>query len=407
MRNTGTALLAALAVGISVAGCKEEAPPRQAPPPPKVTVARPEVRPYEEYEDFNGWTAAVATVEVRARVRGQIEKVQFRDGDMVEKGAVLFAPDARPLVALVDVAIGQQKAYAAQKVAAEKEFARLSELLGKGGASKSQVEKAEADVGSLAAAIEAQGREIDRRKLDVEYCQITAPIAGRIGEAQLTEGNMVNAGGSDPLLATIVSIDPIHVYFSVPEKTLLKVRKAREKAVQGGFSGNVADRKMAFKFGLETDRGFPREGVIDFGDNRVDPQTGTILLRGSVPNPGGFLLAGTRARVRVGVAETSKVLVVPDEALLADMDRRYVLVAAAGNKAERKDVRPGRLLDDGMRILLPAEEKQAPGAESGGDVTPSDRVIVQGHQRARIHYPVEPLDAAGNPVPETAPAGGK
>lgn len=394
-RNTGT-LAAALAAAIfaaAAAGCRDAPPPRPAPPPPKVTVERPQLRDFEEYEDFNGWTAAVDVVEIRSRVRGHIEKIHFRDGDFVEAGAVLFSLDKRPFEASVDTAIGQRKVYEAQKIAAQKEFARLKELQSKGGASMSQLEKAEADVGSLEASIEAAGREIDRLKLDVEFSRITSPLAGRTGRAMLSEGNLVNAGGSDPVLATVVSVDPIQVYFPVPEKTLLRVREKREKAAPGEINKRMADRNIPFKFGLETDRGFPREGMLDFGDNTIDPETGTILVRGKVANPTGFLMPGTRVRVRVGIGDPGKVMVVPDVALLADMDRRYVLVAGPGNKALRRDVIPGRLLDDGMRIILPGEKAE-------GALVATDRVIVQGHQRVRIQYPVEPFDVEGKPAQE-------
>ena len=393
--GTRAAALAAslFAAAAASTGCREPPPARPAPPPPKVTVERPGLRDYEEYEDFNGWTAAVAVVEVRSRVRGHIEKVHFRDGDLIEAGAVMFTLDKRPFEAAVDTAKGMLKVYEAQKVAAEKEHARLKELLSKGGASMSQLEKAEADVGSLDASIEAQGREIDRLRLDVEYSRIVSPIAGRAGRAMLTEGNLVNAGGSDHLLATVVAVDPIHVYFPVPEKTHLRVRERREKAAPGEINVRMADRKIPFKFGLETDKGFPREGMLDFGDNTVDPETGTILVRGKVTNPTGFLMPGTRVRARVVIGDPGKVMVVPDVALLADMDRRYVLVAGPGNKALRRDVIPGRLLDDGMRIVLP-------GGKAEGSLAATDRVIVQGHQRARIQYPVEPFDAGGKPANE-------
>ena len=383
------AALAALA-----ASCGKEPPPRVAPPPPKVTVALPVERSYEEYEDFNGWTAAYESVEIRSRVRGHIEKVHFRDGDIVAKGALLFSLDKRPFEAAVASAEGQLKVYAAQRVAAEKEFVRLKELLAKGGSSQSQVEKAEADAGALAANIEAQRAEIARLKLEVEYSTIAAPIAGRTGLARLTEGNLVNAGGSDPLLTTIVAVDPMSVYFTVPERTLLRVRERNRSKDPGSTGQAVEDKKIPFKFGLETDDGHPREGILDFGDSVVDPETGTITLRGRAKNADGYLLPGVRARVRVVVGDAEKVLLVPEEALLADMDRRYVLVVGPDSKVLRKDIRPGRLLDDGMRIVLPA-------AKEGEGVGPSDRVIVQGHQRARIHYPVEPLDAGGKP------AGGK
>lgn len=381
------------------AGCKEE-PPRAAPPPPKVTVTTPEVRQYAAYEDFNGWTAAVATVEIRARVRGHLEKVHFEDGELVKAGDVLFSLDSRPFKADVDAAIGKVKAYEAQLVAAEKQLDRLREVVDTGAVTQRQVDAAVATVGSLEASAESQKRVVDRQRLDVEYCTIDSPIAGRIGRALLTEGNLVNAGGSDPLLATVVSVDPIDVYFTVPERTLLEMIERRVAAGGDEHKRRLEERKIPFQFGLDTDRGYPRDGILDFANNTVDAETGTITLRGRVKNAEEALVPGMRTRVRLVVGKEQDVTVVPDIALLADMDRRYVLVVGADGKVVRKDVLPGRLLDDGMRILLPAEKE-------GEGVTPTDRVIVHGQQRARIHYPVEALDTKGEAVSADAPASEK
>jgi RND family efflux transporter MFP subunit len=398
-RRHGFARASALAVvalaAVLAGGCRKEVV-RPPAPPPRVTVVLPVVKEIVESDDFNGWTAASATVEVRARVRGHIEKVHFKDGDVVGKGALLFTLDPRPFEAELEGARSKQKVFEAQLVAAQKEFARLSELVTKGGASQRQVEKAEADVGALQAQIEAQAREIDRCALDLEYSKITAPLSGRTSEAQLDEGNLVNAGGSETLLATIIAQDPIHVYFDLPERTLL-VRMAAIRDEGGREKVTLAERKIPFRFALETDEGFPREGTLDFAESQVNAATGTVRVRGSVPNKGAVLVPGARVKVRVDRGGPVRAMLVPDVALMADQDRRYVLVVGDDAKVLRRDVRPGRLLDDGSRVLIPAKE-----GESG--VLPTDRVIVQGQARARIHYPVEALDKDGKPAGPAVPA---
>jgi RND family efflux transporter MFP subunit len=390
--------LAALGVAalLAGAGCMEEAPAPPAPPPPKVTVTFPEQRDVADDDDFNGWTAAVETVEVRSRVRGQIEQVHFEDGDLVKAGAPLFTLDQRPFEAEVARARSSKLALEAQLVASGKEQARLQELLGKGGASQKQVEKSVADVGALEAQIAAAQSEVDRLALDLEYSLITAPISGRLSRALLTKGNLVDAGGTDPLLTTIVSVDPVQVYFDIPERLVLKYRT--HAVATDGDLGNrtLASRKLPFRFGLESDDGYPRAGVLDYADNLMDATTGTLRVRGIAANADGFLVAGARVRVRLAVAEPAPGTVVPERALLADQDRRYVLVVGPDETVLRRDVRPGRLLDDGGRVLQPL-----PGDDAAG-VQPSDRVIIEGQARARIHEKVEALDADGRPVPAAA-----
>jgi RND family efflux transporter MFP subunit len=369
-------------------GCNEHqaGPPSE---PPRVTVAKPITdRWTTDYDDYNGWLQPAETVEVRARVRGHITKIDFKDGDVVEKDARLFELDPRPFEVEIAKANEKQKVYEAQKVAAVKEAARLKELEPKGAASKKQVEKAEADVDSLEAQIAGAKEEVKRRELDLkDYSRIRAPIAGKISRALLTVGNLVNAGGTDPVLTTIVSIDPIYVYFNVDERSMQRYQKTRlghDKAAKA--LEPIRNLKLPFKFRLDTEEGWPHEATLDFADNKVDPNTGTIQVRGRVDNKDGQLTPGSRVRVRIAVSDKYKPILVPDTAILSDLSERYVLVVDDKNKVHRRDVTLGRLLDDGMRVILP-------GNTPGEGLTASDRVIVDGLQRARIDYPVTPSDA--------------
>jgi RND family efflux transporter MFP subunit len=366
-----------------------------------VTVILPEQREVRDEQFFNGWTAAVDEVAVQARVRGHLERIHFADGDIVKVGDPLFTLDTRPFIADADAAKARRRALQAQLVAARREMERLQELLGKGGASQKQVEKQQADVAALDAQIAATGSEIERLELDVGYARILAPIAGRTSRALLSAGNLVDAGGADPVLTTIVSVDPIQVYFDVPESSLLKYRSESHAADPGRLTTPLAARQVPFAFGLESDEGYPRTGTLDFAENVVDATTGTLRLRGVAPNPDGFLVPGARVAVRLTVGEATQALVVPDRALLADQSLRYVLVAGPDDKVLRRDVRPGRLLEDGMRVLLPlaAAAAAADGARAGAGVEPTDRVLVEGQARARLNEPVEALDADGKPVP--------
>ncbi len=383
MRLQSRMPLICLAGVLAWVGC-EQAPPRAEPPPPKVSVAHPEMRDVVDYDDYNGWLDATQTVEVRARVRGHIQSVNFTDGQLVKKDDLLFQLDPRPFEADIGRQQDQTAISKAQLVAAQKEDARLKELLGKGGASQSQYDKAEADALSLTAQVSADEQEIKRQELNLEYSKITAPISGRIGRAMLTAGNLVNAGGSDPLLATIVSVDPIYVYFSVDERALQRYQK--ERAAQGQNRDPdtaLKESQIKIKFGLETDEGFPNEAVMDFADNQVDRTTGTILARAVLPDPTGRFTPGSRVRIRVPTSGKHTVALVPDTAILSDQDKKYLLVLDEKNVVQRRDINPGRLLDDGMRILLPTAQ--------GETVSPNDWIIVLGLQMARINYPVEPV----------------
>lgn len=368
---------------LSITGCAK-APVAVPPEAPKVTVMHPEQRELSDHEEFNGWMAADKSVEVRARVKGHIKKVHFTDGAYVKKGDLLFELDPRPFQAEIGKARDELKVFEAQKTAADKEEARLKILQTKGGASIQQVEKAEADALALAASISAAKNQIATAELDLEYSKITADIAGRVSKAELTEGNLVNAGGSDPLLTTIVSVDPIKINFNVDERSMQRYAKSIG-AAGGSLSdllANMKDRKTAFEFGLDGETGFHHQGELRFGDNRVDPATGTIQVYGTIANSKGMFVPGSRVRVRLTIGKPYKATLVPDSSILSDQDKRYVLIVDDKNTVRRRDVTLGTVTDDGMRAILPANKL------AEGEKIADWKVIIDNLQRARLNYPV-------------------
>ncbi len=371
-------------LSLIVAGC-EEPPAAVAPPPPKVTVMPPQQRELSDHEEFNGWMGADHTVEVRSRVKGHIKKIHFSNGQYVKAGDLLYELDPRPFLAEIGKAGDDLKVYEAQKVAADKEEARMRILQTKGGSSVQQVEKAEADALALAAQISAAQNVITYAKLDLEYSRITADIDGRVGKSELSAGNLVNAGGSDPLLTTLVSVDPIRIYFNIDERSMQRYAKSIG-AAGGNLSdllANLRDRKSKFSFALDGESGFSHEAELRFGDNRVDQTTGTIQLYGHVSNANGMFVPGSRVRVRLTIGQPYAASLVPDTAILADQDKRYVLIVDDKKTVRRRNVTLGPITDDGMRAVSSADTLPE------GENMAQWQVIVDNLQRARLNYPVE------------------
>jgi RND family efflux transporter MFP subunit len=379
--SAGYFLLTVLAF---IGGCNES-PAVIAPQVPNVSVMKPEQRELADHEEFNGWMAANKSVEVRSRVKGHINKVNFTDGQYVKKGDLLFELDPRPFQAEVGRAQDKVKVYSAQKVAADRDADRYRELVPQRAASQKELDKATANAESLGAEVTASQNEVDRANLDLEYSRITADIDGRISKAEMTEGNLVNAGGSDPLLTTIVSVDPIRIYFNVDERSMQ--RYANGIGARGGslvdLLAKLKDQKAAFSFGLDGETGFTHEGTLHFGDNRVDPSTGTVQIYGIVPNDKGMFVPGSRVRVRLTIGKPYKASLVPDTAILSDQDKRYVLVVDDKNIVRRRNVTLGAITDDGMRAIVPADNR------TEGDDPAHWKVIVDNLQRARLNSPVE------------------
>jgi RND family efflux transporter MFP subunit len=376
-------------LSVGIVGCNREAPAAGGGEAPRVSVRHPEKRELTNHAEFNGWLQPDKIQEVRSRVRGHIKKVYFKDGDIVKKGDPLFEIDPRPFEATLAAAKAQVKSEEAQLELAKKEVARLTPLVGTGAASKQDFDVAVAKE-NVAGANKAKAQtSVDQANLDLEYAHITADLGGRISKAELTEGNLVNAGGSDPLLTTVVSTHPMRVYFNVDERSLqfyARSVKAEGKNVTELLASlsQKNSKPVEFTFALEGEKGFTHKGRLAFSDNRIDPSTGTIQLYGTVPNKDGFFVAGARVRVRLDVGNPYQALLVPETAILADQDQRYVLIVDDKNLVRRRNVTLGTLTDDGLRAIQPADKLE------GGEKAEDWLVIVDNLQRARLNEPVNP-----------------
>jgi RND family efflux transporter MFP subunit len=364
-------------MGLVLAGCGDDTPPLAKSEPPVVTVSQPLEKDITDYDQYTGRIEAAETVEVRARVRGELKKIYFKDGAIVKAGDPLFQIDPRTYQAALDVAKARKDNAEAQRKVAETEYERNYELLARKAASPKEVELWLGKKGVALAEVAQAQAEIDRAQLDVEFCKIKAPITGKISRPLVTVGNLINAGGGDTLLTTINSVDPIYVYFDVDERSLDLYRERRAKEV--GASAKDEPPVIPVFLGLVTDGDrFPREGVIDFAENKINPATGTIRVRGVFPNKDGRLTPGQFARVRLPVGEKYKGLLVADSAIGTDQGQRYVLVVNSQNKAEYRPVTPGRL-DGDLRIFPP-----------GAGLQPGEWVIVNGVQDVRPGIEVRP-----------------
>jgi RND family efflux transporter MFP subunit len=373
----GFAFVALGVAGLMLAGCGEETPPLAPSEPPVVTVSQPIEKEITDYDQYTGRIEAAETVDVRARVRGELIGIHFKDGAIVKEGDLLFEIDPRTYKAAMDVAKAKKANAQANLKLAETEYNRSYDLYQSRAVSAREVDVWGAKKGVALAEVSQADAEIEKARLDLEFTKIKAPITGRISRAQVTKGNLVNAGGGDTLLTTIVSVDPMYVYFDVDERSLELFRERRAKEV--GPQGKDKPPVIPVFMGLVTDVDrFPYEGTIDFAENKLNPATGTIRVRGVFPNKDGRLTPGQFARVRLPVGEKYKGLLVTDQAIGIDQGQKYLLVVDNQNKAEYRPVTPGRL-DGDLRIFPP-----------GAGLKPGEWVIVNGVQRVRPGVEVKP-----------------
>ena len=356
-------------------GCDTSKPPIAESPPPAVTVSQPVGREVIDYDDYEGRIAAIPTIDVRARVRGYLDKIHFQDGEIVKKDALLFEIDPRPYKAELEGAEAQKAAAEAAFKLAQATAERDLKLASTGAVSRQELDVSLGKQGVSQAEVRKADAAIARTKLDLDFAKITAPITGKIGRAQVDVGNLVNAGGGETLLTTITSVDPIYVYFNVDERALLRYRREFRKTKEEQKE-SLKDLKIPVEVALEGEEGYPHKGVLDFADNRVDPKTGTIQARGVLPNAKGIIDAGMRARVRVPVSEPYKALLITDRAVGTDQNLKYVYVVDAEHVAKRRDIQPGRI-EGGLRVI-----------EKG--LEPGDQVIVNGIQSVRPEMKVDP-----------------
>lgn len=357
----------ALFVLLTTLGCERKQVKLEPTPPPTVTISLPIEREISEEHQFTGHTEAIQAVDVRAKVSGFIDKVAFKDGDIVKEGDLLFQIDPRPFDA--DVA-RDEAALAAAHARAKRALADLARAKGlvKGkNITQEQFDQTFADEAEAAAAVKQGEASLRTSKLNREYSTVTAAVGGRVSRAIITKGNFVfGGGGNATLLTTIVPIDPIYAYFDVDEATYLRVAK---NARDPNYEKPPVDMQLA------TETGFPHRGRIDFLDNKIDPATGTVQGRGEFPNPDGVIAPGMFVKVRIRSREKRPALLVSDRAVGWDQGRKYLLVVGPDNKVEYREVVTGPLVD-GLRAV-----------EKG--LKPDEWVIVNGLQRARPGATVE------------------
>jgi multidrug efflux system membrane fusion protein len=357
-------------------GCAETAAQPGPQPLPQITVAAAIERDVTEWDDFTGRLEAVDSVAIRPRVSGYITRVNFREGAIVRRGDLLVQIDPRPFQAEVDRLRAELIRARATVQRASSELQRAERLRAENAISHEEHDRRAAFAQESTAQVSAVEAALRSVELNLSFTQITSPIAGRVGRAIVTEGNLVSSGpGEATLLTTVVSIDPIHAHFDADERIFLKyAAHARNGAARS------ASLNLPIRMALASEEGFPREGQMDFLDNRLDPVTGTIRGRALFPNPDGALTPGLFVRLRVAGNGSSRALLVQDRAVGTDLDKKFLYVVSADGAVQYRPVTLGPLVD-GLRIV-----------RSG--VAAGDLVIVNGLQRVRPGAKVEPVVVA-------------
>lgn len=376
----GRAVILPLLLTALLSGCeaKSEEVSAPAPPPPEVDVAEIVAQPVVLSESFTGRVEAAETVELRARVSGYIQEVAFEEGELVAQGDLLFLIDQRPYQARVSAAQADLAQARSQQAQAGSEAERARVLLGRKAISQEVHDQRQAAMNNTRAMVDAAQAALDIAELDLEYTRITAPVSGRAGRAMVTRGNLANADQS--LLTTLVSIDPVHVYFEADEQAAF--------ASQALLVGD-APNSLSIELGGDPQRQY--KGTLDFIDNHLNPNTGTLQFRAVLANPDGRIRPGEFARVDMPVARLEQALLVDRKAVLTNQDRRYVYVLDENNLTERRQVTTGRQV--GQQTVI------TEGLNAG------DRVIVNGVQK--VFFPgmeVSPQSVATAPAADAQPS---
>ena len=387
MRLFVSARLALLIFGVALTACGEGAPKQAAPPPPAVTVAKPTKQQVVDYDEYVGRFIAVDSVEIRARVSGYLDKVHFKDGQIVKQGDPLFTIDRRPF----ETALAQTRATLSQARAnlafAESDLARASQLVRDRTITEQTFEQRTQAKRVAEASVAAQEAAVRQAELDIQFTELKAPVAGRIGDRRVSEGNLVTGGtgGNTTLLATVVSIDPIRFEFTFDEASFLRY----ERLGQIGQDTNRRRTGIEVSVKLIDESDFTHQGKMDFVDNVIERSSGTIRGRAVLGNPNGALTPGMFGRVRVPGSPRYEALLLPDAAIGSEQVRKFVLVVDNENIARTKYVTLGQLVGE-LRVI-----KEGIG--------PDDRVIVNGLVRARPGAKVTPQEQGAPATPATGP----
>jgi RND family efflux transporter MFP subunit len=357
------AMAAAVLLGAPARPALAQAP---AGPPPAVTTAKPVVKDVVEANEFTGRFEATDSVDVRARVSGYLERVAFQDGSTVKKGDLLFVIDRRPYKAALDQAQATQVSAQARLQFAQADIERAESLRRTGNIAEQLVDQRRQAFLSARADLDNAEAALRNAQLNYDFTEIKAPMAGKIGRRLISEGNLVNA--NETLLTNIVTLDPIYFYFDVDERSFLAYTRAIQADKQAG-----RDVTYAAKVGTSDEKEPGRTAKLDFLDNRVDQATGTIRARAVVPNKDVFLTPGLFGTVRVASSTPHRGVLIPDEAIATDQDRRIVYVVAEDGTVAPRVIQPGpridgyRLVRDGLKgdetIVIAGIQRVRPGAK--------------------------------------------
>ncbi|MBA2400321.1 MAG: efflux RND transporter periplasmic adaptor subunit [Bradyrhizobium sp.] len=362
-----------LAAVLALSGCGDKPPAPAAAAAPPVTVAQPVKRTVTDWDEFTGRFEPVQEVQVRARVGGFVTSVEFRDGAFVKAGDLLYVIDARPFEAVAEQADGQLSDARGKAELAKRELDRALTLVQTSAVSESIVDQRRQTLqAARAAEMQAEGL-LKAAKLNIEFTHMMAPIAGRVSRHLVTPGNLVQGSdGTSTLLTSIVSLDPIYIYFDVDESTYLRNNRLWFE----GRRPSSRDTPNPVQVTLTGETKPSHDGRMDFIDNRLDVSTGTLRSRAVIPNKDMSILPGQFGRVRLIGSAPYEALLLPDTAIATDQSRKIVFVVKDDNTVEAKPVTLGPL-DEGLRVIREG-------------IKAEDKVIIEGLQRARVGAKVSP-----------------
>ncbi|MGE5773259.1 MAG: efflux RND transporter periplasmic adaptor subunit [Hyphomicrobiales bacterium] len=372
-----------LALATFAASCGERQQQGGGPPPPAVTVAKPVKRTVFDYDEYVGRFTAINSVEVRARVSGYLDKVHFKDGQLVKQGDLLFTIDKRPFQNTLDQARANLDQAKSNLAFTESDYTRGQQLVRDKTITDQTFEQRAQAFRNAKASVSNNEAAVRQAELDMEFTELRAPVNGRIGDRRVSPGNLVTGGasGNTTLLATIVSTDPIYFEFTFDEASYLRYQRLAEKGQD--IASRNASVPVAIKLIDESD--FDHKGRMDFVDNVIDRSTGTIRGRAVFSNPNEMFTPGMFARVRVPGSPPYEGLLVPDVAIGTEQARRFVVVIDDQDTARIKYVTLGQLTPDNFRVI-----KEGVG--------PDDRVVVEGLMQARPGTKVRPEEKGAKPA---------
>ncbi|MBW8724609.1 MAG: efflux RND transporter periplasmic adaptor subunit [Inquilinus limosus] len=377
--------LAALGMVAVLAACNEssDGQGQSAPPPPPVTAASPLVKKITEYDEFTGRYEATARVEVRARVSGYLQSINFADGATVKQGDVLFVIDPRPYQATVDSAKADLASAQARLDLAKVQLDRAQSLVAQSNVSRSSYDQAVQERRAAEAAVAQTTAALQSAQLNLDFTQVKAPMAGRVSNRRVDIGNLVTGDPSSTLLTTIVALDPIYFEFDMSESDYL----AYQRAVAAGKLPSTRDNQTIVQTRLPDEQDWPHGGTMNFVDNQLDPGSGTIRARAILDNKDQFITPGQFGRIRLPGSNEYDAILIPDSAILTDQSNRIVMTVKDDGTVEPKIIRPGPTQPGGLRIVREG-------------LTAQDKVIINGLVRARPGGKVTAQPGTIEPAPE-------